>query len=67
MVGNGTSRGITRRRLLECAAAAPTLAVGVRVADAVAGRAAPSGAQVAELVDFTDALTLAALPTQQSR
>ena len=46
-----------------CAAAA-TLAVGVRVADAVAGQAAPAGAQVAELVDFTDALTLAALPTQ---
>ena len=64
MVGNGTSTGITRRRLLEYAAAAPTLAVGVRLADAVVGRDAPAGAQVAELVDFTDALTLAALPTQ---
>ena len=33
------------------------------MADAV-GRDAPAGAQVADLVDFTDALTLAALPTQ---
>jgi isoquinoline 1-oxidoreductase beta subunit len=64
MMGNGTSTGITRRRFLAYAAAAPTLAVGVRVADAVAGRDAPAGAQVAELIDFTDALTLAALPTQ---
>lgn len=64
MVGEATSRGITRRQLLAYAAAAPTLAVGVRVADAVAGRDAAAGAQVAELVDFTDALTLAALPTQ---
>jgi isoquinoline 1-oxidoreductase beta subunit len=64
MEGDGTFRGITRRRFLAYAAAAPTLAVGVRVADAVAGRDAPAGAQVADLVDFTDALTLAALPTQ---
>ena len=64
MVGDATPRGITRRRLLGYAAAAPTLAVGVRVADAVAGREAPAGAQVTEIVDFTDALTLAALPTQ---
>jgi isoquinoline 1-oxidoreductase beta subunit len=64
IMGEGTSRGITRRRVLAYAAAAPTLAVGVRVAEAVAGREAPAGAQLAELVDFTDALTLAALPTQ---
>lgn len=64
MVGDATPRGITRRRLLGYAAAAPTLAVGVRFADAVAGREAPAGAQVTEIVDFTDALTLAALPTQ---
>ncbi len=64
MVGNGTSTGMTRRRFLGYAVAAPTLAVGVRMADAVVGRDAPAGAQVAELVDFTDALTLAALPTQ---
>jgi isoquinoline 1-oxidoreductase beta subunit len=64
MVADATPRGITRRRLLGYAAAAPTLAVGVRLAEAVAGREAPAGAQVTELVDFTDALTLAALPTQ---
>jgi len=64
MTGDATSGEITRRRFLAYAAAAPTLAVGVRVADAVAGPDAPAGAQVAELVDFTDALTLAALPTQ---
>jgi isoquinoline 1-oxidoreductase beta subunit len=64
MTEDGTTGEITRRRLLAYAAAAPTLAVGVRLADAVVGREAPAGAQVAELVDFTDALTLAALPTQ---
>lgn len=64
MVGDATSTGITRRQLLTYAAAAPTLAVGVRLADAVTGRGTPAGAQVANLVDFTDALTLAALPTQ---
>jgi isoquinoline 1-oxidoreductase beta subunit len=64
MVGDETTRGITRRRLLAYAAATPTLAVGVRLADALAGREAPAGGQVAALVDFTDALTLAALPTQ---
>jgi isoquinoline 1-oxidoreductase beta subunit len=64
MTGEGTTGGITRRRLLAFGAAAPTLAVAVRLADAVAGPEAPAGAQVADLVDFTDALTLAALPTQ---
>ena len=64
MGGDETSGGMTRRRLLGYVAAAPVLAVGVRMADAVAGRDGPAGAQVAELVDFTDALTLAALPTQ---
>ncbi len=57
-------RGITRRQLLGYAAAAPTLAVGIRFAGAALGPAAPAGAQVAGIVDFTDALTLAALPTQ---
>jgi isoquinoline 1-oxidoreductase beta subunit len=64
MVADATPRGITRRRLLGYAATAPTLAVGVRLAEALAGPEAPAGAQVTELVDFTDALTLAALPTQ---
>ena len=64
MGGDETSGGMTRRRLLGYVAAAPVLAVGVRMADAGVGRAGPAGAQVAELVDFTDALTLAALPTQ---
>ena len=63
-MGDTTSIEITRRRFLAYAAAAPTLAVGVRVADAAVGQDAPAGAQVAELVDFTEALTLAALPTQ---
>ena len=56
--------GVTRRRFLGYAAAAPTLAVGVRLADVVVGREPPADAQVAEIIDFTDALTLAALPTQ---
>jgi isoquinoline 1-oxidoreductase beta subunit len=64
MTKEGTTGEITRRRLLAYAAAAPTLAVGVRLADAVVGREAPAGAQIAGLVDFSDALTLAALPTQ---
>ena len=59
-------RGITRRRLLAYAAATPTLSVVVRVADAAVGPggATPAGAQVAGIIDFSDALTLAALPTQ---
>ena len=64
MVREAASTDITRRRFLAYAATAPTLAVGVRLADSVAGVAAPAGAQVAEILDFTDALTLAALPTQ---
>jgi isoquinoline 1-oxidoreductase beta subunit len=65
MVTEGTAPGaITRRQLLAYATAAPTLAVAVRMTDAVLGPQAPAGAQVAELIDFTDALTLAALPTQ---
>ena len=59
---------ITRRRLLGYAAAAPTLVAAVRLADAagvaVPGGASPAGAQIAGIVDFTDAMTLAALPTQ---
>src|SRR5690606_32193440 len=57
---------ITRRRLLAYAAATPTLSVVVKLADAVVGPggAPPAGAQVAGIVDFTDALTLAAAPTQ---
>jgi isoquinoline 1-oxidoreductase beta subunit len=55
---------ISRRRLLAYAAAAPTLAVAVRLADAVVGPEGATGAEVSDLVDFTDALTLAALPTQ---
>ena len=62
MVEARTRRDHTTR-FLAYGAAAPTLVVGVRMAGA-AGRTAPAGAQVAELVDFTDALTLAALPTQ---
>ena len=42
---------------------APTLAVGIRFTGAALGPAAPAGAQVADIVDLTDALTLAALPT----
>lgn len=64
MVREAASTDITRRRFLAYAATAPTLAVGVRLADSVAGVTAPAGAQVAEILDFTDALTLAALPTQ---
>jgi isoquinoline 1-oxidoreductase beta subunit len=61
--------GITRRRLLVYATATPTLGVAVRLADAVIGAggpggAEPAGAQIAQIVDFTDALTLAALPTR---
>ena len=64
MMREAPSTEITRRRFLAYAAAAPTLAVGVRLAESAAGRDAPAGAQVAEILDFTDALTLAALPTQ---
>ncbi len=59
--------GITRRRLLVYATATPTLGIAVRIAaDLGIGTddPAPAGAQVAGIVDFTDALTLAALPTQ---
>ena len=56
-------QGITRRQLLGYALGAPTLAVAVRLAGAVAEPEA-AGAQVAEILDFSDALTLAALPTQ---
>jgi isoquinoline 1-oxidoreductase beta subunit len=64
--GDTTTPGITRRRLLAYATAAPALGMVVRLADAVVGPdgAEPAGAQVAGIVDFTDALTLAALPTQ---
>lgn len=57
---------VTRRRLLAYAAASPTLAMVVRLADVVVGPdgVTPAGAQVAGIVDFSDALTLAALPTQ---
>jgi isoquinoline 1-oxidoreductase beta subunit len=56
----------SRRRLLAYVTATPTLGIVVRVADAVVAgdEAAPAGAQVAGIVDFTDALTVAALPTQ---
>ena len=64
MVREAASTEITRRRFLAYAATAPTLAVGVRLAESAAGRDAPADAQVAEILDFTDALTLAALPTQ---
>jgi isoquinoline 1-oxidoreductase beta subunit len=62
----GAPEGITRRRLLGYAAVTPTLAVAVHLADAAAGPrgAATADAQLAGIVDFTDALTLAALPTQ---
>jgi isoquinoline 1-oxidoreductase beta subunit len=67
---------ITRRRLLVCAAAAPPLSVAVHLGDALATpagalpagmastTAATAAAAPADIVDFTDALTLAALPTQ---
>ncbi|HEY8544297.1 MAG TPA: molybdopterin cofactor-binding domain-containing protein [Acidimicrobiales bacterium] len=67
---------ITRRRLLVYATATPTLGVAVRLAadigigpdgpDALGplGGPDPADAQIASIVDFTDALTLAALPTQ---
>jgi isoquinoline 1-oxidoreductase beta subunit len=70
MVTEGTADAapgrVTRRRLLAYAAATPTLAMVVRLADVVVGPdgATPAGAQVAGIVDFSDALTLAALPTQ---
>jgi len=54
---------ITRRRLLAYATATPTLGIAVRLA-ADLGADDPAGAQIAGIVDFTDALTLAALPTQ---
>ncbi|HEY7071290.1 MAG TPA: molybdopterin cofactor-binding domain-containing protein, partial [Acidimicrobiales bacterium] len=63
MTDGTATEGITRRRLLGYALGAPTLAVAVRLADAVVGPEA-AGAQVAEILDFSDALTLAALPTQ---
>ena len=53
-----TGEGITRRRLIAYGTAAPVLAVGVQLGGGAAE------AQVAGIVDFTDALTLAALPTQ---
>jgi isoquinoline 1-oxidoreductase beta subunit len=59
--------GITRRQLLVYATATPTLGVAVRLAGdlGLAGEEAElADAQVAGIVDFTDALTLAALPTQ---
>jgi isoquinoline 1-oxidoreductase beta subunit len=59
-----TSAGITRRHLLVYAMATPTLGVAVRLAGDLGAGADPAGAQVAGIVDFTDALTLAALPTQ---
>ena len=63
-----TRSGLSRRRLLTYLAATPALGVAVRVVDSMVGSAAaPAGAapdQVAGIVDFTDALTLAALPTQ---
>src|SRR5690606_28670557 len=56
---------ITRRRLLAYAAATPPPSVVVKLAAVVGpGGAPPAGAQVAGIVDFTDALTLAAAPTQ---
>jgi isoquinoline 1-oxidoreductase beta subunit len=63
--------GMSRRRLLAYVAATPTLSVAVRLVDAVAGspppaEGAPAGAAAApaNIIDFTDALTIAALPTQ---
>lgn len=57
--------GISRRRFLTYALATPTLAVAVRVVDDALG-AEPVGATpgVPDILDLTDALTLAALPTQ---
>ena len=56
--------GISRRRLLAYLVAAPTLTVAVKWAD-VLDPTAPAGASPApaDIVDLTDALTLAALPT----
>ena len=56
--------GISRRRLLAYLVAAPTLTVAVKWAD-VLDPAAPAGASPApaDIVDLTDALTLAAMPT----
>src|SRR5262245_29831230 len=76
MVTEPTARpaGLTRRQLLVYATATPTLGVAVRLAGDLGVPGAgllganagvePADAQVAGIVDFTDALTLAALPTQ---
>ena len=57
-------RGLTRRRFLTFVLAAPALSVIVRNVDDVLAPA-PAGASptVADVVDLTDGLTLAALPT----
>ena len=56
--------GISRRRLLAYLVAAPTLTVAVKWAD-VLDPTAPAGASPApaDIVDLSDALTLAAMPT----
>jgi isoquinoline 1-oxidoreductase beta subunit len=58
--------GLTRRRFLACVVAAPALTVVVKAFDDLAGPfAQPAAASpgVSSIVDLTDALTLAALPT----
>jgi isoquinoline 1-oxidoreductase beta subunit len=55
---------LSRRKFLAFAIAAPTLTVAVRAVDNVLGpQAAGASAAVSDVVDLSDALTLAALPT----
>jgi len=55
---------VTRRRFLTFVIAAPTLTVAVRAADGWFGPApAAASPQVSDVVDLSDGLTLAALPT----
>jgi isoquinoline 1-oxidoreductase beta subunit len=56
--------GVTRRRFLAYALATPTLAIAVRVVDdALGAPAAGATPGVPDIIDLSDALTLAALPT----
>ena len=56
--------GISRRRFLTYALATPTLAIAVRVIDdALHPGAAGATPGVPDIIDLSDALTLAALPT----
>jgi isoquinoline 1-oxidoreductase beta subunit len=66
----GSGAGLSRRRFLTCVIAAPTLTVAVRAADRFGGPLTawapqPAGASTtpSDIVDLSDALTLAALPT----